>query len=125
MAEVVARRLRAKHGMLTVLAMNLAQGMTPGSATASLFPDEEVRYGIHGGAVETSLMLHLRPELVDTAAARDFASEAAKVPKEAQLQMHALGFSTKMGWLSQDLNTHGVVGNAVSVEDGGLSCAQK
>ena len=89
LAEVVARRLRLDHGMLTVLAMNLAQGCMPGSPSAELFPDDEVRYGIHGGALETSLMLHLRPELVSIAAAKDFASRAAKQPKTAQLQLHA------------------------------------
>ena len=115
LAEVVARRLRLDHGMLTVLAMNLAQGCMPGSPSAALFPDDEVRYGIHGGALETSLMLHLRPELVSIAAAKDFASRAAKQPKTAQLQLHALGFNTKTGWLSQDLNPHGVVGAAASL----------
>ena len=117
LAEVVARRLRLDHGMLTVLAMNLAQGCMPGSPSAELFPDDEVRYGIHGGALETSLMLHLRPELVSIAAAKDFASRAAKQPKTAQLQLHALGFNTKTGWLSQDLNPHGVVGAAASESD--------
>ena len=43
LAEVVARRLRHKHGMLCVLAMNLSQGITPGSETAQLFPEDEVR----------------------------------------------------------------------------------
>ena len=98
LAEVVARRLRRDHNMLVVLAMNLAQGMNPGSPTADLFPEDEVRYGIHGGALETSLMMHLRPELVDTKAAEDFASRAAERPREAQLQMHAGGFATKMGY---------------------------
>lgn len=120
LAEVVARRLRQRHGMLTVLAMNLADGMSPGTSTAELFPPDEVRYGIHGGALETSLMLHLRPELVSTAAAQDFASKAQEQPPSAKLQLHALGFAAKTGWLSQDLNPHGVVGAAAT-----LSCADK
>ena len=117
LAEVVARRLRREHGMLVVLAMNLAQGMSPGCAAASLFPEDEVRYGIHGGALETSLMMHLRPELVSTQAAEDFASRAAEQPQASQLQMHAGGFATKMGWLSQDLNSAGVVGAAATLSD--------
>ena len=80
----------------------------------------QVRYGIHGGALETSLMLHLHPELVSMDSAKDFASRAARQPKEAALQMHAPGFATKAGWQSQDLNAHGVVGAAAS-----LSCAHK
>ena len=117
LAEVVARRLRRDHGMLVVLAMNLAQGMHPGSSAAELFPEDEVRYGIHGGALETSLMMHLRPELVSTKAAEDFASRAAERPRESQLQIHAGGFATKCGWLSQDLNSAGVVGAAATLSD--------
>ena len=114
LAEVVSRRLRQKHGMLCVLAMNIA---CLGSPSADLFPEDEVRYGIHGGALETSLMLHLRPDLVSTAAAADFASRAAKQPKHAQFQLHAPGFGNKMGWLSQDLNPAGVVGAAATLSD--------
>ena len=77
----------------------------------------QVRYGIHGGALETSLMLHLRPDLVSMEAARDFASRAARQPRSAALQVHALGFANKMGWLSQDLHPAGVVGAAASLSD--------
>lgn len=116
LAEVVARRLREKHGMLCVLAMNLAQGGNS-DAVSSLFPADEMRYGIHGGAVETSVMLHLRPELVSLEAARDFVSSATKQPKDAHFQYHMPGFGNKMGWLSQDLNPAGVVGAAASLSD--------
>ena len=79
-----------------------------------VFPQEELMYGIHGGALETSLMLHLKPDLVDLSAARDFASRAARMPPatRTQLRMHAPGFATKCGWLSHDLNAAGVAGNA-------------
>ena len=117
LAEVVARRCRLEHGVLCVLAMNLAQGVAPGGPCADMFPEDEARYGIHGGALETSLMLHLRPELVALDAARDFASAAAERPRAAALQMHAPGFANKAGWLSQDLNAAGVVGAAASLAD--------
>ena len=68
-------------------------------------------------------MLHLRPELVSTDAAADFASKAAEQPKSAQLQLHAPGFSNKMGWLSQDLNAAGVVGAAASLSDAAKGAA--
>ena len=100
--------------------MNLAEGMVAGSPAAALFPPDEVRYGLHGGALETSLMLHLRPDLVSTAAAQDFASRATARPPSAKLQLHAPGFAPKTGWLSQDLNPHGVVGAAAT-----LSSAEK
>ena len=31
----------------------------------NLFSEDEARYGIHGGSAETSMMLHIRPDLVD------------------------------------------------------------
>lgn len=112
LAEVVARQLRLKHGMLCVLAMNLSQGFTP--EVAGLFSSDEARYGIHGGAVETSLMMHLRPHLVTSPAAEDFGSGAALQPPDAALQIHGIGFNNKTGWLSHDLHPAGVVGAAAS-----------
>ena len=59
-------------------------------------------------------MLHLKPDLVDLNAAKDFASRAARMPPatRTQLRMHAPGFATQCGWLAHDLNAAGVVGNA-------------
>ena len=57
--EIVARDLRVRLGMLAVAYSWYAAGVPPG-----LFADEEVRLGIHAGAIETSMMLHLRPDLV-------------------------------------------------------------
>ena len=104
-AEVVARRLRVEHHMVAVLALNL--GMD-GSCAESLFPGDELRWGIHGGGLETSVMLHLRPELVDMTQARRFESSAAAMPADGLLQKHSLGFGVKAGWVSHDLNPAGV-----------------
>src|SRR5215467_4113442 len=49
---LVAQDLRAYHGLLAVTTSWSRFGMPEG-----LFPDEEVRHGIHGGATETSIML--------------------------------------------------------------------
>jgi peptide chain release factor 1 len=89
-------------------------GQAPEEA-ASLFSAEEMRYGIHGGALETSLMLHFRPHLVHMDRAHDFdSSAAAKIPPDHSFQLHAAGRSNKAGWLSEDLNSNGVVGAALS-----------
>ena len=53
--------------MLVVRATYFAFGSPPG-----LFGGDELAHDIHGGEVETSLMLHLRPDLVRTAALADF-----------------------------------------------------
>jgi creatinine amidohydrolase len=70
-----------------------------------MYPPRELTYGIHGGDVETSIMLALHPDLVDMAAARDFTSsaEGAPIPPVGPISL---------GWISADLNPAGTVGNA-------------
>src|SRR4029450_10256878 len=58
-----------RHRMLLVAASPYRLGRPPG-----LFPDAELKHGIHGGSVETSIMLHVRPDLVDMDAAKNFES---------------------------------------------------
>lgn len=65
--QIVARELRIDHGMLAVAANWFSWGLPEG-----LFEPAEVRHGIHAGAVETAMMLAVRPDLVDMAAAADF-----------------------------------------------------
>ena len=74
-----------------------------------LLPDAELAHGIHGGAVETALMLHFRPDLVRDAALADFPSLQADLEATAtRLRAHGrLGF----GWMAGDLNPSGVVGD--------------
>ena len=49
---LVAQDLRAQHGMLVV-----TTGWSRFGAPEGLLAAEEVRHGIHGGAIETSIML--------------------------------------------------------------------
>jgi creatinine amidohydrolase len=74
--------------------------------------DNERDVGIHGGFVETSLMLHFRPDLVRMDQAADFASLQSDLAARYQhLRAHGpVGF----GWLAGDLNPAGAVGNAAS-----------
>jgi creatinine amidohydrolase len=77
-----------------------------------LFAPEELRYGIHGGDVETSLMLHFRPELVDMAKAQNFPSRVAEAEKSFDL-LRQTG-KHAFAWVAGDLNPDGVVGNAAA-----------
>ncbi len=98
--EVVARDIRVRLDMLAVVAgPNFPE---------DLFPEDEMRYGIHGGSVETSLMLHLRPDLVDMSKAENFRSLMADLAGDFE---HLTGTS-RFAWQAQDLNPAGVVGNA-------------
>jgi creatinine amidohydrolase len=105
MIEIIARELRVRHSMLAVTASWSRLGFPP-----ELFSAEEMRLGIHGGEMETSLMLAFRPELVRMERAHDFRSV-----QEAMERDHAHLRATQpvgFGWMSQDLNPTGVVGNA-------------
>jgi len=110
LAEVLARRVRHDLNMLCLLAMNLGD---VSACISSLFPQEEAKFGIHGGALETSLMLALKPELVRMQKAQNFSSSASHFQTDkSTIRIHQPGFANKIGWLAQDLNLNGVVGDA-------------
>jgi creatinine amidohydrolase len=77
---------------------------------SDLFDATELRHGIHGGAIETSIMLHLHPGLVITSEARNFSSTAEIIERE-NVVLRAEG-AVGFGWQTQDLNPQGACGNA-------------
>lgn len=103
--DQAALRLRVECGMLAVRAHSFALGLPPG-----LFDADELAHGIHGGAVETSLMLHLRPDLVRREALADFPSLGRSLAARGGV----LGVEKPVGigWMMQDLNPAGACGNA-------------
>lgn len=107
--DIVARELRVKHGLLVY---STSWFMLVDDAANRQFDAHEHRFGIHGGEVETSMMLHLAPETVRMAHARNFASTS-----EDRARQYALlgnGRSAKMGWAIQDYNPAGAVGDAAA-----------
>ena len=64
---LVAQDLRAQYGLLAV-----TTGWSRFGAPEGLFPAEELRHGIHGGAVETSIMLARYPQHVRSEEIADF-----------------------------------------------------
>lgn len=107
--DIVARELRIRYGMLVVNAAWFGFGMPE-----NLFSASECRHGIHGGEVETSLMLHLRPDLVDMTQARNFVSLGQEMEAEFELLSPEGRFG--FGWQAQDLNPQGVCGNAAAAD---------
>lgn len=95
------RELRLAHGLRTFLAH---PGVPPDQGGTS--PVDELGMGVHGGADETSLMLHLRPDLVDmTAATRN-------VPDALAANAHVrFGGRVSFGWLASDFGTDGHIGD--------------
>lgn len=107
--DIVARELRVRHAMLVVNAAWFDTGVPDG-----LFSADECRHGIHGGEVETSLMLHLRPDLVDMTRAQNFVSLGQQMAADYALLSVEGRFG--FGWQAQDLNPWGVCGNAAAAD---------
>src|SRR5437763_14098145 len=74
---LVAQDLRSQHGLLAVTTSWSRFGAPEG-----LFSASELRHGIHGGAVETSIMLARYPQHVRKDAIADFPSAGAAMEKE-------------------------------------------
>ncbi len=103
--EIVARDLRTRLGMLAVTVGWHRFGYPEGT-----FAAEEKKHGIHGGDVETSLMLAARPHTVRM----ERAADATPVTIAMAQEFKWLGAYRPAGfaWMTQDLNTTGAVGDA-------------
>jgi creatinine amidohydrolase len=102
---LVAQDLRAYHGLLAVTTSWSRFGVPQG-----LFSEEELRHGIHGGAVETSIMLAKYKEHVRVDAIADFRSSS--IAMEEEYRWLSTQRPTPFAWQAQDLNESGAVGNA-------------
>jgi creatinine amidohydrolase len=109
LVDLAAVRLRAEFGILVVRASTFALGTPPG-----LFPPQELTQGLHGGEVETSLLMALRPDLVRIDRIQDFKG----LPEQAAGDHVLLGVEhpVGIGWMSQDLHPAGVCGNAARAD---------
>ena len=102
---LVAQDLRAHQKMFVV-----TTSWSRLSAAEKLFAADEVRHGIHGGAVETSIMLARYPDQVRTDAIADF--PASSIALEKQYRWLSTQRPAPFAWQAQDLNASGAVGNA-------------
>jgi creatinine amidohydrolase len=102
---LVAQDLRA-HQKLFVVTTSWSRL----SGADKLFPSDEVRHGIHGGAVETSIMLARYPEQVRTHAIADF--PASSIAMEKQYRWLSTQRPVPFAWQAQDLHPSGAIGNA-------------
>jgi creatinine amidohydrolase len=110
---LVAQDLRAQHGLLAV-----TTSWSRLSAAEKLFSAEEVRHGIHGGAVETSIMLARYPQTVRRGAIANFPS--ASMAMEKDHRWLSTQRPAPFAWQAQDLHPAGAVGDATkaSAENG-------
>lgn len=112
--DLVARDLRARLGMLvySVNWFNLPLLDAQGQDVNALFSAEEQRFGIHAGEIETSMMRALRPERVCMERAEYFRSTSQD--RAERFATLGNGKSAKLGWMMQDYNPEGAVGNAAA-----------
>ena len=108
--DIVGRELRARFDM-TVALVNTFSLPVP-AAVQSLFGANEPRFGVHGGDVETSMMLALHPERVDMRKATNFSSSSQE--RAEKFPIMGNGSSVKLAWAAQDLNVSGAAGNAAA-----------
>ncbi len=113
--SILSRELRVRAAMLAVKCQWGSFGHPE-----SMYSTRELSFGIHGGDVETSLMLAFNPECVDFDQAKDFTSVAETTA------ISPIG-PVSRGWIASDLNEAGTVGNAsaATLEKGEATAAHQ
>lgn len=95
------REIRLDTGLKTFLMHPMLPPAYGGASTA-----EELGMGIHGGRDETAVFMHLRPDEVDLSVAE------RKVPEGLAGNAHVkFGGSTSFGWVSNDFDPEGYIGD--------------
>lgn len=105
--SIVAQDLRARYGLLAVTTAWSRFGAPEG-----VFSDSELRHGIHGGAVETSIMLACYPNEVRKDAIANFVP--ASIAMEKQYRWLSTHRPAPLAWQAQDLHPSGAAGDATS-----------
>lgn len=101
LTAMMNREIRLRHGLQTFLAHPHMPADQGGPSSAN-----ELGMGIHGGMDETSVMLHLRPDLVDMSLA------VRRIPERlAANEQVRFGGRVAFGWLSNDFFADGHIGD--------------
>jgi len=106
--DVVARELRQRAQMIVYSSSWYQLPMQ--ASVRALFSDEEHRFGVHAGAIETSMMLSIAPLNVKPAQFQNFASRSKE--RASHYAILGNGQSAKFGWHAQDYNPQGAMGDA-------------
>lgn len=104
---IVATEARVRFRMLCVATSWTRFGVPDGVMSPA---DKAV--DIHGGAIETSVMLALHPDLVDMRKAGNFPSRQSEFARDFK-HLRAYG-PHAFGWMMRDLNPDGAAGNAAA-----------
>lgn len=104
--DIGSLRLRRRYGLLVVKVHTFRLAIPP----ETWIPEAELRHGLHGGAVETSIMLHLHPDRVVRDRMRAFPSFGMEL--EGSGSRIGPEGTAAFAWLAEDLNAEGVTGDA-------------
>ncbi|MDQ8727328.1 creatininase family protein [Bradyrhizobium sp. LHD-71] len=103
--SLVAQDLRARHNMLAV-----TTGWSRFGVPDGLFTAEEIRHGVHGGAIETSIMLAAWPDQVRADKIATFTPSSVAMDRDFKwLNAHR---PAPFAWAAQDLHPSGAAGDA-------------
>jgi len=102
---IVATELRRLFPMLAV-----ATSWTRFALPQGLISEEEKSLDIHGGFLETSVMLVIAPEKIDMERAENFTNKQADYSQKFT-HLRAYGRHA-FGWMMEDINEKGAAGNA-------------
>ena len=102
---LVAQDLRAQYGLLVVTTSWSRFGAPEG-----LFSAEELRHGVHGGAVETSIMLARFAEHVRKDKLADFRPNSIAMEKD--YRWLSTQRPAPFAWQAQDIHPSGAAGDA-------------
>lgn len=100
--DIAALSLRQRHNMQVVKATYTRLPPLDGAIAT-----DELSRGLHGGLLETAMMLHLAPDQVNMARARDALPE-----KPADNTLLDSEGAAALAWLAEDLAYDGIAGNA-------------
>lgn len=103
--SLVAQDLRARLGFLAVTTAWSRFGAPDG-----LFTADEIRHGIHGGAIETSIMLAAYPAQVRADQIKNF--EPRSIAMERDYRRLSVQRPAPFAWQAQDLHPSGAIGDA-------------
>ena len=103
--SMVARDLRARLSMSVV---TTSWGRL--STAEEMFSVEEVRHGVHGGAVETSILMARYPQHVRADSNENFAPSS--IAMERDFKILSLQHPAPLAWQAEDLHPSGAAGDA-------------
>lgn len=104
--EIAARDLRMAHDLIVATCSWFGFADYDG-----LIDEDALAHDIHGGDIETSAMLAIRPDLVDMSKARNFSPASADWAAQNRF-IGLSGQAVRPAWIADDLHPDGACGDA-------------